>query len=57
MNLSPRRSSIQAAFCNVRPEAVIPAIDVDTIYQVPIGYHEEGLDVLFQVIEGGSGQE
>ena len=34
-----------ALFCNVRPEAVIPAIDVDTIYQVPIGYHEEGLDV------------
>ncbi len=33
-----------ALFCNVRPEAVIPALDVDTIYEVPISYHEEGMD-------------
>ena len=33
-----------ALFCNVQPEAVIPALDVDSIYEVPIGYHEEGLD-------------
>ena len=33
-----------ALFCNVRPEAVIPALDVDTIYQVPMAYHDEGLD-------------
>jgi CTP synthase len=33
-----------ALFCNVRREAVIPALDVDTIYRVPITYHEEGLD-------------
>jgi CTP synthase len=33
-----------ASFCNVRPEAVIPALDVDTIYAVPIRYHEEGMD-------------
>ena len=33
-----------ALFCNVRPEAVIPALDVATIYQVPIAYHDEGLD-------------
>ncbi len=33
-----------ALFCNVRVEAVIPALDVDTIYQVPISYHEQGLD-------------
>src|SRR6202000_2019127 len=33
-----------ANFCNVRPEAVIPALDVDTIYSVPIAYHEEGMD-------------
>ena len=25
-------------------EAVIPALDVDTIYAVPIGYHAEGMD-------------
>ncbi len=33
-----------ANFCNVRPEAVIAALDVDTIYAVPIHYHEEGMD-------------
>ena len=31
-------------FCNVREEAVIQALDVDTIYSVPRSYHEEGLD-------------
>jgi CTP synthase len=33
-----------ALFCNVRPSAVIPALDVDTIYAVPLTYHAEGLD-------------
>lgn len=33
-----------AQFCNVRQEAVIPALDVDSIYRVPISYHKEGLD-------------
>ncbi|CAH2599791.1 CTP synthetase [Rhodovastum atsumiense] len=33
-----------ALFCNLRPEAVIAALDVDTIYQVPISYHAEGID-------------
>ncbi|SDH28543.1 CTP synthase [Roseospirillum parvum] len=33
-----------ALFCNVREQNVIPALDVDSIYQVPISYHEEGLD-------------
>ena len=33
-----------ALFCNVRPEAVIAALDVDTIYAAPISYHEEGMD-------------
>ncbi|CAA7612047.1 CTP synthetase [Magnetospirillum sp. LM-5] len=33
-----------ALFCNVAPQAVIPALDVDSIYQVPISYHAEGLD-------------
>ncbi|HVZ08107.1 CTP synthase [Rhodopila sp.] len=33
-----------ALFCNVRPEAVIPALDVPTIYEVPIAYHAEGMD-------------
>jgi CTP synthase len=33
-----------ALFCNVRPEAVIQALDVSSIYEVPLAYHEEGLD-------------
>ncbi len=33
-----------ANFCNVRPEAVISALDVDTIYACPISYHQEGMD-------------
>ncbi len=33
-----------ALFCNVRPDAVVAALDVDTIYAVPISYHQEGLD-------------
>lgn len=31
-------------FCNVREGAVIQALDVGSIYDVPIAYHEEGLD-------------
>lgn len=31
-------------FCNVRPSAVIQALDMPTIYDVPIAYHKEGLD-------------
>ena len=33
-----------ALFCNVRKEAVIPALDADSIYSVPVQYHGEGLD-------------
>jgi CTP synthase len=33
-----------ALFCNVRKEAVIPALDAQTIYAVPMQYHAEGLD-------------
>jgi CTP synthase len=33
-----------ASFCNVRTEAVIPALDVASIYAVPISYHEAGMD-------------
>jgi len=31
-------------FCNVRPSAVIQALDVASIYDVPLAYHKEGLD-------------
>ena len=33
-----------ALFCNVKAEAVIQSIDLDTIYDVPINMLEEGLD-------------
>ncbi len=33
-----------ALFCNVREEAVIPALDIDTIYDAPIAYHRMGFD-------------
>ncbi|MBT3557291.1 MAG: CTP synthase [Rhodospirillales bacterium] len=33
-----------ALFCNVQESAVISALDVDSIYRVPISYHQEGLD-------------
>jgi CTP synthase len=31
-------------FCNLSAERVIPAMDLDTIYRVPLAYHEVGLD-------------
>src|ERR1700744_139493 len=31
-------------FCNVPAERVIPALDLDTIYRVPIAYYAAGLD-------------
>jgi len=34
-----------ALFCNVPVERVISAPDVDTIYDVPLVYHEQGFDV------------
>lgn len=33
-----------ALFCNVQNEAVISALDVSSIYAVPISYHDQGLD-------------
>jgi CTP synthase len=33
-----------ASFCNVRREAVVAALDVKTIYEVPLAYHAEGMD-------------
>jgi CTP synthase len=31
-------------FCNLPAERVIPALDLDTIYRVPLAYHKVGLD-------------
>ncbi len=39
-----------ANFCNVRKEAVIPALDAPSIYSVPLQYHQEGLDA--EVLRG-----
>jgi CTP synthase len=33
-----------ALFCNVRPECVIPALDLSTIYEAPSHYHHAGFD-------------
>ena len=33
-----------ALFCNVRPEAVIAAQDLASIYEAPLAYHREGMD-------------
>ncbi|MFQ5624592.1 MAG: CTP synthase [Paracoccaceae bacterium] len=33
-----------ALFCNVRPDAVIAARDLKSIYEAPLAYHREGLD-------------
>ncbi|MEO0679787.1 MAG: CTP synthase [Pseudomonadota bacterium] len=33
-----------ALFCNVRPERVIAALDLESIYEAPLVYHREGLD-------------
>ena len=40
----PEERAKIALFCNVRQQAVIQALDVATIYDVPIAYHDEGLD-------------
>ena len=33
-----------ALFCNLREQAVIPALNASSIYEVPIAYHREGFD-------------
>ncbi len=35
-----------ALFTNVPPEAVIPALDADSIYKIPAALHSEGLDAI-----------
>jgi CTP synthase len=41
-----------ALFCNVKESAVISAQDVDTIYDVPLAFHEQGLDGLIVSLLG-----
>ncbi|HLE63707.1 MAG TPA: CTP synthase [Pyrinomonadaceae bacterium] len=49
------RSKI-ALFCNVKESAVISALDVDTIYEVPLAFHEQGLDELIVTQLGFGGR-
>ena len=42
--LSPNIKAKIALFCDVDKDAVITAQNVETIYEVPIVYHEEGID-------------
>ncbi len=42
--LTPSIKSKIALFCDVEEEAVVSARDVDTIYEVPLAFHEQGLD-------------
>lgn len=46
-----------ALFCNVPQSAVITAIDVDTIYEVPLHLHQEGLDsIILELLGVWTGQ-
>jgi CTP synthase len=42
--LPPEERRKIAQFCNVSADSVIEGLDVDTIYQVPISYHQQGFD-------------
>jgi CTP synthase len=42
--LSPEIKRKISLFCNVEPNAVITAKDVNSIYEVPLLFHQEGLD-------------
>lgn len=44
--LPPDAKEKIALFCNVRPEAVIEAIDVENIYEIPLVFSRQGLDRL-----------
>ena len=44
--LSPEVKEKIALFCNVHKNEVVTAKDVDTIYEVPLVFHKEGLDRL-----------
>src|SRR3569833_2755098 len=42
--LPPEEKRKIGLFCNVRPSAVIEALDARNIYEAPLAYHEQGLD-------------
>ncbi len=58
--LDARRKEKLAVSCNMRPEAVISAPDVDSIYDVPLNFEKDGLsDLLLKSLgleaKGGEG--
>lgn len=44
MMLSESERKKIGLFCNIAPEDVIIALDADSIYKIPLQYHEQGLD-------------
>ena len=50
--LPPGIKSKIALFCDVEEEAVITAKDVETIYEVPLVFHREGLDDIVSKLLG-----
>ncbi len=44
MNIPKDQKKKIAQFCNVKEQAVIEAIDVNSIYEVPIAYNDAGFD-------------
>jgi CTP synthase len=49
--IDPKRKEKIALFCNVLPERVISAPDVDSIYDVPLNYEKDGMgDILCDVL-------
>lgn len=49
--IDEKRKEKIATFCNVSPERVISAPDVESIYDVPLNYEKDGLgDILTQVL-------
>ena len=44
LSLNQEIKSKIALFCNVNPDCVFQAIDVKSIYQVPLEFREEGID-------------
>ena len=44
MKIPEKERDKLALFCNVKPQNVIPAIDLKSIYEAPLSFHESGLD-------------
>jgi CTP synthase len=50
--LSPAIKSKIALFCDVEEDAVITAKDVESVYEVPLVFHQEGLDGIVMKLLG-----